>query len=135
MIPVIKGNIWDYWRQGAWVAVLTNGVVTNGNLVMGRGQALEAKTLMPELPYYLGEWVSRMGNVPRIIDRFHVVSFPTKQHFKDPSTLEFISQSWNDLTIEWSIFHNRILQETGQNIGPLYIPPPGCGLGGLHWHQ
>ena len=45
------------------VVVTTNGVIRkNGDAVLGKGQALEAKKLVPGLEHQLGEYLRRYGN-------------------------------------------------------------------------
>ena len=52
-----------------------------------------------------------------------IINFPTKQHWRDPSKLEWISQGLADL--------RKVLAE--KQISSVAIPPLGCGLGGLEW--
>lgn len=45
------------------VVVTTNGVIRkNGDAVLGKGQALEAKKFVPGLEHQLGEYLRRYGN-------------------------------------------------------------------------
>lgn len=75
------------------VVVTTNGVIRkNGDAVLGKGQALEAKKLVPGLEHQLGEYLRRYGNrafymgVHRVGDRLtSLVTFPTKHHYRDNS--------------------------------------------------
>jgi len=40
----VIGNIWNYYNKGNWIVITTNGTIKkNGEAVMGRGVALEAK--------------------------------------------------------------------------------------------
>jgi len=125
-----KCNIFDKVDEG-FVGILTNGVVKpNGCLVMGAGQAKEALDLFPFIDAVLGDHVKEHGNIPKLfemLDKFEVpadlFSFPTKVHFREPSSFELIKNSakWLDDTAR-------------ENASELFfLPRPGCGLGGLRW--
>ena len=83
------------------VVVTTNGVIRkNGDAVLGKGQALEAKKLVSGLEHQLGEYLRRYGNrafymgVHRVGDRLtSLVTFPTKHHYRDNSDLDLIMRS------------------------------------------
>lgn len=52
----VTGNIWDYHEKGYWIVITTNGTVkANGEAVMGRGVALQAKRKYQGLPWRLGQ--------------------------------------------------------------------------------
>ncbi len=53
----------------------------------------------------------------------HLVNFPTKGHWRDPSDLNFIRLGLADL--------QRVVDDRG--IRSIAIPALGCGLGGLDW--
>jgi len=52
-----------------------------------------------------------------------IINFPTKQHWRDSSKLEWIDQGLIDL--------RKVLADN--EISSVAIPPLGCGLGGLDW--
>lgn len=52
-----------------------------------------------------------------------IINFPTKQHWRNSSKLEWINQGLMDL--------RKVLADN--QISSVAIPPPGCGLGGLDW--
>lgn len=54
-----------------------------------------------------------------------VVNFPTKQHWRDPSRIEWVVEGLVDLT----------LVVNAHRITSIAIPPLGCGLGGLDWRR
>jgi O-acetyl-ADP-ribose deacetylase (regulator of RNase III) len=54
-----------------------------------------------------------------------VVHFPTKDHWKNPSRLEWIDKGLADLL--------GLLEE--QQIKTVAVPALGCGLGGLDWKE
>lgn len=121
----IRGNIWDYHYEGNWVVITTNGVVkANGEAVMGKGIALQAKLRYPELPYELGRAIKMYGNRVILLDGVtklrKMFSFPTKHHWRDKSDLGLIEESAKQLAA----------------IAPkekIYIVRPGCSNGQLDW--
>jgi O-acetyl-ADP-ribose deacetylase (regulator of RNase III) len=125
MITYIQGNLLD-----ASVEALVNTVNTVG--VMGKGIALMFKEKFPENfsqyadackegrvqvgKMFITERMALMG--PKWI-----VNFPTKQHWRAPSQLEWIIEGLADL-------RNFIERE---RICSIAIPPLGAGNGGLEW--
>jgi len=139
MIVEIKG---DYWEEAmgdsptydALVCTTNKIVKKNGCLVMGAGIARQFRDTFIGIDK---EWGSRL-NDNRHINGFMVttkhisfgglrtislVSFPTKYHWKDKSSIHLIRSSF--LTLLDTI---RIMG--WENI---LMTPPGCGLGGLEW--
>lgn len=56
-------NLWDVWEQGIPICITTNGFIRhNGECVMGRGCAAEAKRRFPALPAELGAVLREAGN-------------------------------------------------------------------------
>ena len=55
-----------------------------------------------------------------------VMNFPTKQHWRDPSQLQWIDQGLPAL---------RRLVEQPPSAQSIAIPPLGCGNGGLRWEE
>ena len=53
----------------------------------------------------------------------HIVLFPTKNHWRNPSKLEWIDRGLLE-------FAHTFRNATRIQIA---VPPLGCGLGGLHW--
>ena len=121
MIEVV-GNIWNY--PAVWCCIPTCGVVNSKKeLVMGAGLALQAKRRFPEMPAMLGEHVGRFGNVPKMLFDQKLISFPTKDHWKDSSSVSLIRAGAGWL---WAM-----LRESEDVIA---LPRVGCGLGNLDWH-
>lgn len=120
----MKGNLWDFHSQGKWVCVTTNGTVkSDGSLIMGAGCAGEAARRYPGLPIMLGVLVSSLGN-NCYSSPYKIISFPTIENlYKDSSTVERVLKSAFQLK---DLVHMY-------NIPEIYIPRPGCGLGGLNW--
>jgi O-acetyl-ADP-ribose deacetylase (regulator of RNase III) len=65
-------------------------------------------------------WQRKAGGNPR-----YVINFPTKRHWKEKSRLEDIEAGLAALVVE---IKSRAIRS-------LALPPLGCGLGGLNWHQ
>lgn len=125
MIFLAHGDIFD-----VDVAVLVNPVNCVG--VMGKGLALQFKKRFPEnFKFYRSmfeRYKLRIGEVTLFCldtDSYplYIINFPTKDHWKDESKIEYIEAGLVDLVSHIKIFH----------IKSIAIPPLGCGLGGLHW--
>lgn len=118
----VIADIWDY--PADYRCVTTNGIIMkNGELVMGGGIALQAKLRYPALPARLGKLVKMFGNKPFFFDEFNIISFPTKQDWKNDSIMELIESSAKDIAAFGHINSNKVIAMTR----------PGCGLGGLVW--
>ena len=125
MISYTKGNLLD-----ARVEALVNTVNTVG--VMGKGIALMFKerfdrnfnlyaAACKDKQVKVGEmFVTETGELdgPRWI-----INFPTKEHWKGNSRLEWVESGLDDL--------KRVLRE--RKIGSVAVPPLGAGNGGLDW--
>ena len=123
MILYVKGNLFHSPAQ-----VLVNTVNTVG--VMGKGVALEFKRLFPEMyqqyrdlcergQFQVGQlWLYRSPQK-------WVLNFPTKQHWRAPSRMEYIEaglQKFVQVYSEWGI-HS------------IAFPPLGCGNGQLDFEN
>lgn len=127
MITYRQGNLLE-----ADVEAVVNTVNTVG--VMGRGIALMFKERYPEnfkayaAACKAGEvhtgrmFVTSTGELsgPKWI-----INFPTKDHWRHPSRLEWIEEGLRDLV--------RVVRQ--MNIRSLALPPLGCGNGGLNWRD
>ena len=112
--------------------VTTNGIVKcGGEAVMGAGIAKYVNDTWDHLP---AEWLGKrlralgnhafyLGNVSLNKNEFRLISFPTKYDYHDPSDLDLIKRSCEELID----ICNKI------NIATCYLCPPGCGLGGLNY--
>jgi O-acetyl-ADP-ribose deacetylase (regulator of RNase III) len=112
------------------VEALVNTVNTVG--VMGKGIALQFKERFPENYKAYVAAVKRaevktgsmfVTRLSRIDGLHYIVNFPTKQHWKAPSKLEYIEEGLVDL--------RRVLLDL--RIRAVALPPLGCGNGGLDW--
>ncbi|KAA0895079.1 macro domain-containing protein [Oryzomonas rubra] len=120
----IHGNIWDY-QKTAIVAITTNGeVAKNGKAVMGRGVAAQAARLFPWFPGRLGACIAEDGNHVHHLGS-NLVSFPVEQSPYAVPDLVLIEQSARELA--------TLADTAGWKM--IVVPRPGCGGGGLSWHD
>ncbi len=127
MITFRQGNLLE-----AEVEAVVNTVNTVG--VMGRGIALMFKERFPDnfkayaAACKAGEvrtgrmFVTATGELS---GAKWIINFPTKQHWRQPSRIEWIEAGLRDLV--------GVVQHKG--IRSLALPPLGCGNGGLEWHE
>lgn len=119
----VKGNIWTFHEQGKWITITTNGTIkTNGEAVMGRGVALEAKLRYPYMPRTIGKYLDLLGNIPIVFQDIKIATFPVKHNWCEKADLTLIKESCVHLYHMWS--HSK---------ESIYIVRPGCGNGGLDW--
>ncbi len=125
MITYHQGNLLE-----APVKALVNTVNTVG--IMGKGIALTFKQAFPSnFRAYEAACKRNEVQVGRMFvtetDTLHgprwLINFPTKQHWRDPSKLEWIDAGLEDL--------RRIIQDN--HIHSIALPALGCGNGGLDW--
>lgn len=125
MIEFRKDNLLE-----ANAEALVNSVNTVG--VMGKGVALQFKKTFPEnFKEYArackkGEVkVGKMYTVDlgKLDNPRYIINFPTKQHWREKSRLEYIQTGLEDL----------IREVERLNISSIAVPPLGCGNGGLNW--
>lgn len=127
MIIYVQGDIFQSNAQA-----LVNTVNTVG--IMGKGLALQFKKRYPH-NFHEYEKACKankvvLGKMFISHDTFMgikktIINFPTKNSWKNKSRLEDIICGLQDLLAE--------LQARG--IKSVAIPPLGCGLGGLRWHD
>ena len=133
----VQGELWDFWEQGYWVCITTNGYVKhNQEAAMGRGCALEAKKKFPSLPLQLGKKIQKLGNHVHIFPEYHLLTFPTKHVWVEPSNVDLIQISAIELmyALNHTLFRGPLsLQNEFRK--RVYLPRPGCGWGGLSWEK
>ena len=125
MITYTTGNLLE-----ARVEALVNTVNTVG--VMGKGIALMFKERFPEnFREYKADCAAGVVQVGKMHVTMPmelsgpkwIVNFPTKQHWRKPTELEWVRAGLVDL---------RSFLETEQ-VKSIALPPLGCGNGGLDW--
>ncbi len=104
--------------------------------VMGKGVALEFKRRWPEnYKVYKkacdgkklrpGQMlIFELGNLLEESERKFIINFPTKDHWRAKSKLEYISEGLEALVSDIKKY----------KIKSLALPPLGCGNGGLDWN-
>lgn len=127
MMQFVQGNLLE-----SDVEALVNTVNTVG--VMGKGIALMFKESFPE-NYSSYADACKRGEVQvgcmfitenkDLFGPRWIINFPTKQHWRNASKIEWIREGLYDLV--------RVVRE--KNINSLALPPLGCGNGGLHWPE
>lgn len=118
------GNLWEANTKFIR-CVTTNGIVKrNGELVMGRGNALQATQRYPQLSRILGSYVETSGNMVYYLEQFNVASFPVKHNWRDKADIELIKKSCHQL--------NALLNNLGRFA---VLPRPGCSNGRLYWER
>lgn len=121
MITYVKGDLFSSPAQ-----VLVNTVNTVG--VMGKGVALQFKESYPEMFHYYqqacDEQKLKIGNLLLWkSDRKWILLFPTKQHWRNPSKLEYIEAGLQ----KFVQYYYRM------GIESIAFPKLGCGNGKLNW--
>jgi hypothetical protein len=112
--------------QADAICFTSNGVIkANRELVMGAGVAKAFADRWPWLPRTAGTAVSQGGNRVHIFEnKPTILSFPTKNHWRNPSDIELIKTSAMQLMgyVEINKWER------------VYLPYPGIGKGGLSRH-
>lgn len=115
------GNLWIL--PGNYRCITTNGALRkNGNAIMGKGVALEARRRYPSLEVILGRMIREYGNHVFKLGN-GLVSFPTKNHWREDGDIELIRRSAQELVF--------LLKDDRAN--RVLLTRPGCGNGGLQW--
>ncbi|KKL16757.1 hypothetical protein LCGC14_2492410 [marine sediment metagenome] len=127
-----RGNIWTYPAEV--VLITTNGIVKkNGEAVMGRGCAREARDYFPGISLKLAEYLTQYGNRPFNLGHWDypklstiqkwIWTFPTKHNWRDNSDLDLITASARHL----------IQMANKFEVTTIVLPRPGCANGKLSW--
>jgi O-acetyl-ADP-ribose deacetylase (regulator of RNase III) len=127
MITFTQGNLLD-----ADADALVNTVNTVG--IMGRGVALMFKEAFPD-NFKAYEAACKRGEVrigrmfvterQELIGPKWIINFPTKEHWRAPSKIEWIEEGLKDL--------KHVITE--KKIHSIAIPPLGSGNGQLDWEE
>jgi hypothetical protein len=141
------GDIWDHAEEYDAIVITTNGFVKkNGEAVMGKGIALEAKNRYPWLARNLGTNLNMFGNrvyrfdvIPNFVREkkydFSLFTLPVKPTYgpngepgwRAKADLQLINLSVHALV--QAIDNNYSYREDYK----VLMPRPGCGNGGLKW--
>lgn len=128
----------DFWKiMGEWKCIPTNGEVKkNGEAVMEVGLANQAAIRLPQFPRILGKMLSQEEN-----NRVHYIgnwdfvryySFPTKNSWREKSSLSLIEQSCGELLI---LLNKQIeINKLDNRTAPLIVLPK-VGCGGLDYEE
>lgn len=101
--------------------------------IMGKGLALQFKQLYPENFKQYKKACNKKAVIPGkmfvydngFLNKPHyIINFPTKNHWREKSKLEYITTGLNDL--------GNVIESL--KIKSISIPPLGCGNGGLAWN-
>lgn len=122
----VYGELFSTEFEDKWRCVLTNGEIKiNGENIMGGGIARQVSEAYPWFPAELGEKLKLFGNQVFIFPDIKWFSFPTKDKVRFRSDIMLIRNSCEQLCNLLDTF----------DINEVYLPRPGCGLGGLTWEQ
>ena len=140
----IKGDMWKIVQDFDAICCPTNMIVNkNGDLIMGAGVAKQFVDRFVDIDKEWGmktelinagllnsniivtpRWLTQYENDYNALTKYlYLVSFPTKYHYKDKSSLKLIHTSAIQLyTVAQALWWEKIL-----------LPRPGCLNGGLDW--
>lgn len=118
------GDLWAYLGKGI-IAITTNGYLTrDGRAVLGQGVAKQACEFFPDLGKWLGWAIRDGGNHVHELGE-GLVSFPVEESPWALPDLRLIKQSAREL--------RELVDLRGWPL--VVVPRPGCGGGGLNWHD
>lgn len=126
-MKIIYGtDIFQLHKNRHTIGITINSQITTKGLVMGKGIALQCKKMYPQIP---NQWADIMINMfpaenYTFYDRKHnLLAVQTKNHWRNPSNVFIIEKSLVRLI---EIANYWMLNN-------IYLPPLGCGNGGLDW--
>ena len=119
-----EGDIWAY-AATSMIIITTNGSLTrDGRAIFGRGVARQAVGQHPGLAEILGRLLAKEGS--HVFDLGGgIVSFPVEETPWSLPDLQIIARSAQEL---------RLLADQAE-WQRIVVPRPGCGGGGLAWHE
>jgi hypothetical protein len=126
MKELMLDNIFDNLDKFDTICVTTNGCIkSNGRLVMGKGIAKEFKDRYVTIDTVLGNLVNNSGNKCYFIQEedINIISFPTKNNWRDKSDINLIKKSCLQL----------VDLADKYNLSRIALPRPGCSNGWLDW--
>ena len=123
-----KGDLWAVEADAR--VITTNGFVRNdGNAVMGRGVAAQARARYAGIEADLGVLIRRAGTHVYLLPTgtngwpFVLVAFPVKHNWFEAADPALIQRSARELAMLVDIYGWR----------KVVLPRPGCGNGRLSW--
>lgn len=126
-----EGDMWDFIESDAYVITTNGDRNVTGGLIMGAGNAKEARDRFPGLDMQLGQLVERDGNRVHVVGvqdlsgkPFTIVSLPTKHSYKDKIS---------DLMLIASGLAHLVDLADRKEWLEVIVPQPGTGKGGLNW--
>ena len=130
----MAGDLWEVAvaLKADAIVITTNGFVKkNGEAVMGRGVAHQAKTRWPNLPFILGVHLAQGGN--QVYPLCHayspagpwIISFPVKHNWWERADPELIRVSAAQLL--------SMTEQPYYAFKTVVLPRPGCNNGRLVW--
>lgn len=103
-MQLVQSNIWDYANNLNFICITTNSILNKeGELVMGKGNAKQAKNFAPNLPKDFGDQIKAMG----LNGKFYgllvsqdkkFIAFQTKLHWLDNSPIDVVEKSCDKLS-------------------------------------
>jgi len=129
------GDVFELVEDGEVICITTNGEIkANGEAVMGKGFAKQIVDQFRtfDIAQKIAGFLKKYGNRSFFLGSYafhsikvNLVTFPTKQHWKDGSDLTLIETSAKQLVEIADKF----------NFKKVYLPMPGAGAGKLHWSE
>jgi len=130
-----KGDYWEEYDRADLFLFTSNGVVSQGKLVMGAGTAKQMRDRYLGIDKAIGAKLTEGGYtgtdssgyiygllISNHFPVFKVGAFQTKRHWKEKANLSLIHQSC-DLLI-------KLIDE--YSLTNVHLPYPGIGYGGLN---
>ncbi len=109
------GNMWDAWDDANLFLITTNSAIKiNGELVMGRGLALEAKKRDSQIAIYFGRALAHVQKSAKSANESYGLIIPnlwpyriegmfqTKNHFRNKAHIKLIQMS-TDMLSAWCL--------------------------------
>ena len=141
-------DLWDAYNRGHMCCITINGYVRkDGQAVMGRGIALQARRRFPGIAHRLGTQLGILGNHVQFVAP-RLLGFPVKpvqgtsnganvvahmcKKFPPGSTVPGWAMLADPCIIERSLLEVATMREP-YGWGDVFLPRPGCGAGGLDW--
>ena len=91
------GNIFDSENKLDFIGITTNSKLNNkGHLIMGAGNAKQAKEICPELPVVFGKQIlNTCGDLGfyGLLKHENYFALQTKYHWRDKSPIELVNRS------------------------------------------